>query len=218
MIYAPSTSNSISIHIINIVTMKKQTSHNTRSARLMHLLFILYCLLFVPTCLDAQTFTQTLTRVKAGEGQVRLHQDEEITALVNGTSSYVAGRNTASRRPTRLFRPVSTDSILGTDTVSTGFDTPIVSGHRSRMNGFRIQVYAGGDNRKSKAEAYRTAASVRNYFAGLSVYTNFISPRWVCRVGDFRTRGEAEEMLSQLRQTGSFHEAFIVKTQIIATY
>ena len=38
-----------------------------------------------------------------------------------------------------------------------------------------------------KNDADRVASRVKEYFPELSVYTSFISPRWLCRVGDFRS-------------------------------
>ena len=140
-----------------------------------------------------------------------LHQDSEIETLVNGFITYanaVAPRHQIHRQ--------QTDSLLAVDDNSSQF-TP-VQGRRMRMNGFRIQVYAGGNNRQAKTEAYRMANLVRSTFDELSVYTSFISPRWTCRVGDFKTREEAAEMLTRMRQTQKFREASIVKSQIIAIY
>lgn len=182
-----------------------------------HILFIIYYILCVPALLGAQTFTENLTRIRAGEGMVTLHQDEEINALVNGLISYAPGRATATKRVTKPLRALTADTISVADS-SAWADTPILTGRRVRMNGYRIQIYAGGDNRKSKAEAYAAAAAIRNYFDDVSVYTHFISPRWVCRIGDYKTREEAAQMLSNIRQTGAFREAFIVKTKITALY
>ena len=62
------------------------------------------------------------------------------------------------------------------------------------------------------------AGIVRSTFSDVSVYTNFISPRWTCRVGDFKTREEAAEMLHRMRETQKFREASIVKSQIVVIY
>lgn len=150
-----------------------------------------------------QDFTERLTRHHAGEGKVVLHQDSVITGLVNGHAT----ATTASTRP------VST-VVAGTDTTTTEDLTPLPT-RRSRATGYRIQVYAGGNNRNSKSEAYRMANLVRSEFPDLAVYTHFISPRWICRVGDFKTNEEAREMLKQMRQTKKFREASIVKSNII---
>ena len=44
--------------------------------------------------------------------------------------------------------------------------------------------------------------------------TFFTSPRWLCRVGDFRSIEEADAMMRKLRATGIFREVSIVKDQI----
>lgn len=165
-----------------------------------------------------QTFTQYLTRNKAGEGVVILHQDAEIEALVNGTSSHAPAPVAPAPRQQEATPAHShvTDS-LAPATNPAQMVTPGL-GRRMRATGFRIQVYAGGNNRQSKAEAYRMADLVRSTFSDANVYTSFISPRWTCRVGDFKTREEATEMLQRMRETQKFREAAIVKSQIIVVY
>ena len=169
-------------------------------------LFSLFLLFFaVPG--TAQTFTEQLTQSREGEGQVTLQQDSEITALVNGT---------APVRSASAARTVVPDTTLTahTDTTSTAVST----GRRMKTVGYRIQVYAGGNNRQSKAEALYMANLVRSTFSGIPVYTHFVSPRWICRVGDFRTYEEANELLRRMRITQQFREASIVKSRIIVNY
>ena len=86
------------------------------------------------------------------------------------------------------------------------------------MNGYRIQVYSGGNSRQSKNEAAMMGQRVRSLFGDLSVYTHFLNPHWICRVGDFKTYEEANEMYRQMKETGRFREAVIVKSKIYATY
>ena len=148
-----------------------------------------------------QNFTERLTRTNAGEGAVTLRQDSVIDELVNGR--VVANGGTRSTTATVDTTSTSSDDLIPTPT------------RRSRAVGYRIQVYAGGNNRNAKSEAYRMANLVRSEFPEMSVYTHFISPRWICRVGDFKTNDEAREVLRQMRQTSKFREASIVKSYII---
>ena len=159
--------------------------------------------------LHAQTFTEHLTRTVAGEGSVILHHDSDIEALVNGQITY-AGYAPASRPQTPAVSATAahTDSLLAG--VSSTTDQLPVFGRRMRATGYRVQVYAGGNNRQSKAEAYRMAGIVRSTFSDVSVYTNFISPRWTCRVGDFKTREEAAEMLHRMRETQKFRQIVVI--------
>ena len=83
-----------------------------------------------------------------------------------------------------------------------------------KTSGFRIQAYAGNNTRQAKNDADRVASRVKEYFPELSVYTSFISPRWLCRVGDFRSIEEADAMMRRLKATGMFKEVSIVRDQI----
>ncbi len=80
--------------------------------------------------------------------------------------------------------------------------------------GYRIQVYAGNNTSIAKREAHAIGMNVKQYFPELPVYTFFSSPRWLCRVGDFRSIEEADAMMRRLRATGSFKEVSIVREQI----
>ncbi len=84
------------------------------------------------------------------------------------------------------------------------------------MNGYRIQVYVGGNSRDAKAKAEQMEAKVRSYYPELSTYTRFVSPRWICHVGDFKTQTEAVEFLTELRNRGGFDDAIVVKCKINA--
>ena len=85
---------------------------------------------------------------------------------------------------------------------------------RIRINGFRVQVYYGGNNQKSKQQARQMAERAKIWFEELPVYTSFSSPHWICRVGDFQTREEAMEVLTAMRESGRFPRAIIVKSKI----
>jgi len=151
-----------------------------------------------------QKFTNHLTEPqKDGEGQVVLVQDAEIEALVNGPNNSSNLSNATSGR-----RGVDSTRVL-----RKKINIPV--GKRVRLRGYRIQVYAGGNTRQGKLEAQRAEHSVHSHFPEMAVYTSFMSPRWVCRVGDFTTIEDAQKMLKQLRQVGGFREASIVKSTIM---
>ena len=84
-----------------------------------------------------------------------------------------------------------------------------------KKQGYRVQVYVGNNTRASKNEASRIASDVRNKFPELTVYAMFNPPRWLCRVGDFRTIEEAHAAMREIRKQGNFREVSVVKDQII---
>ena len=100
------------------------------------------------------------------------------------------------------------ETLIGMERPATGEQKVI------KTSGFRIQAYAGNNTRQAKNDADRVASRVKEYFPELSVYTSFISPRWLCRVGDFRSIEEADAMMRRLKATGMFKEVSIVRDQI----
>lgn len=115
---------------------------------------------------------------------------------------------------------ITMDSILGIapqDTAQIEEKKDVVPAKRIRVNGFRVQVYYGGNDQKSKVQARNMAQSAKIWFEDLPVYTTFISPHWICRVGDFQTREEAMEVLAAMRESGRFPRSIIVKSKINIT-
>ena len=51
-------------------------------------------------------------------------------------------------------------------------------------------------------------------FPEMPVYTYFQPPRWLCRVGDFKSIEEAHVAMRKLKSTGNFKEVAIVREQI----
>lgn len=83
-----------------------------------------------------------------------------------------------------------------------------------KVNGYRIQVYAGGNSRSSHLEADRMTRLVKENFPDQPVYTHFYNPRWICRVGNFRSYEEANSILRRMKATHLFREASIIKCKI----
>ena len=93
-----------------------------------HLLLLSHFLIFSfsqPLFAQTQPFTERLQKAVSGQGTVRLHQDADIVALVNGTA----------RRSVTTTRSLltSTDSLLSAnDSLLMG------TGRKVRMNGYRV--------------------------------------------------------------------------------
>lgn len=86
-----------------------------------------------------------------------------------------------------------------------------------KRQGYRVQVYAGNNTSRSRNEAQSMASKVKQYFQDAQVYAYFVSPRWLCRVGNFASIEEADAMMRQLKKTGVFKEVSIVRDQITLT-
>ena len=155
-----------------------------------------------------ETFTERLQERVQGQGIVRLYHDAEIAALVNGKRTATpTSTTTPGTKPTGHALTQVPDTLIAIDSIAT-------PGRKVRMTGYRVQVYAGGNSRDAKVKAYQMERLARLYFPEHSVYTRFVSPRWICHVGDFRTRDEAVELLQEMRKSGKFPEAITVKCKI----
>ena len=83
-----------------------------------------------------------------------------------------------------------------------------------KSRGYRVQVYAGNNSRVARQEANDMAELIKTEFPELPVYAFFQPPRWLCRVGDYRSIEEADASMRRLRATGKFKEVSIVREQI----
>lgn len=88
-------------------------------------------------------------------------------------------------------------------------------GKKIQSVGYRIQIYAGGNTRMSKDEALKAAQFVKDNYPEIPVYTEFVAPRWVCRVGDYKTIEEADQAMRMLKKSRGFKEIAILPNQLI---
>ena len=86
-----------------------------------------------------------------------------------------------------------------------------------KISGYRVQAFAGGNTRDDKQRAQQIGNAIKMKHPDQPVYVHFYSPRWICRVGNYRTYGEAQKMLNSLRAMG-YKGATIVKGTITVQY
>ena len=187
----------------------------------------LYLFTFSP--LPAQTFTQRIQQKgNSGEGKLTVVHDKAIDDLVNGsgkltnTDETQKGQNqdkdkdTASataKTPATPQEP-QRDSI---DVQQIDSRYKVMRGG-VKVNGYRVQAFAGGNQRKDRQKAEQVGNTIKANFPEEPVYVHFYSPRWICRVGNYRTYEEAHEMLTNIRKLG-ISGASIVKGKItVASY
>jgi hypothetical protein len=194
-----------------------------------------YLFTFLP--LSAQTFTQRIQQQNgSGQGSVIIHQDSDIDKLVNSevlnnkpsasttTTSHPStpnAANTPGAKPSAnkpATKPNGTAADVNAETEETTPDTSkkVMRGG-VKVNGYRVQAFAGGNSRNDRIQAERIGNNIKAHFGNVPVYVHFYSPRWICRVGNYRTYEEARQMLVQLRNLG-YSQASIVKGKITVHY
>lgn len=102
------------------------------------------------------------------------------------------------------------DSLLG-----MVYDPTTSKNKKIQTVGYRIQIYAGGNTRFAKEEAQKAAAYIKANYPEIPVYTDFVAPRWVCRVGDYKTIEEADQVMRMLKKSRKYKEIAILPNQLI---
>lgn len=196
-----------------------------------HLLIILFAILGTLTGAEAQTFTQSLQSAAKGEGTVTIHQSKEIDALVNGAKSTDTNvRHNESEKPAakhaETTKPAAThhpDSTKANEKATAKApkslpDSTVTAPQRLRkITGWRVQAFAGGNSRVDRQRAEQTGTVLHSLFPSESIYVHFLSPRWVCRIGNYPTYEEAHQRLGEVKNAG-YGSATIVKTKISVPY
>ena len=184
------------------------------------------------------TFTQRLQEEKQGEGKVTITQDKAIDELVNGPQTAVSNQTTQSAQSTQSTqspqqqktteqqqkpdsgttqRPVVAEKGQQSDSTAIDDGRKKIMKGGYRINGYRVQVYAGGNSRDARIKAERIGREINSLFPGEPVYVHFYSPRWICRMGNYRTYEEAHQQLRAVKNLG-YSSAIIVKGKITVPY
>lgn len=82
---------------------------------------------------------------------------------------------------------------------------PIVS-----QMGYRVQIFYGSDRR----QAFKEQSRFNSLYPNLMTYVTYKEPNYYLRVGDFRTRMEAQKLMNELRST--YPTLFIFREKINA--
>lgn len=181
---------------------------NKNDSVIMHkLICTIIAVAFTFTANAQGKFMDNLTKKVDGQGIVTITQDKRLTEIINGERQPAAASSVDDKVPqkeTKIKEEEEKDSLI----------TATPTGKRTKVRGFRIQIYWGGSQRIHQTRAQQAADRVALLFPEYQTYTSFESPHWRCRVGDFTDRNEAWEALKKLRNAGVASDAMIVRSEI----
>lgn len=115
------------------------------------------------------------------------------------------------------------NNTAGKDNDKEENETPVVDMHKKVMRGsykvigYRVQAYAGGNSRNDRLKAEQIGNAIKMRYPDQPVYVHFYSPRWICRVGNFRNLEDAQRMLAKIKAMG-YKQACLVKGKITVQY
>lgn len=222
-----------------IMQNRINSTYQERRMIMICLVFVICHLSFCPV--GAQSYTQRVQQNTGMPGKVTIHQDAAIDNLVNGLmatqppkqeKSAQRQQNTSQRQQNNAVQqrqqthtpadadvPNKTVSKLMESETELTPDTTLVTDPKrmKKIVGYRIQAFVGGKTRADRQKAERTGEELRTIFPGQQVYVHFYSPRWICRMGNFRTLTEAKEVLDEVVKMG-YDTATIVRGKITVPY
>lgn len=79
---------------------------------------------------------------------------------------------------------------------------------RTTAMGFRVQIYSGSD----RSEAYAEQARFKRLYKDIDTYLSYEEPNYRVKVGDFRSRSEAQNLMQGLRK--QFNNVFVFTEEI----
>lgn len=94
------------------------------------------------------------------------------------------------------LKPVVAEASAETDVDENGN----VSSQENHRAGYRVLVFDDNNPRSARHEALSRKYMVESKFTSMKAYVIFESPYWRVKVGDFRSRSEAEAALDELRR------------------
>ena len=190
-----------------------------------HLLITIALCVGCSIAADAQsTFTERLQKSNASEGKVSVTHDKSIDALVNGSNAKDKAecKVKAEAKPDTKTEPKDKVTPKENEAQAIVATPDTADVHKKvmkgmKINGYRVQVFAGGNSRSDRLKAERAGDNMKSLFPSEPVYVHFYTPRWICRIGNYRTYEEAYEILKKVKQQG-YDSAIIVKGKITVQY
>lgn len=192
----------------------------------------------------AQSFLDQLRAKKPGEGTVTVNQSAAIDELVNKAKLTAQpkqqdtkpaqphnDKDSTAKKPeqhqaatkkeltdeTAKERHAATHVPEKDSDISETANVKKVPRVNRKVTGYRVQAFAGGNSRTDRTKAENIKNAIKARYPELPVYVHFYSPRWICRVGNFRTFNEASTVLKEIKAMG-YKQACIVKGKINAGY
>lgn len=173
---------------------------------------------------NAQSYTERVQQKQQGKGTVTIHQSKEIDDLVNDpTATGVQSGNQKPQSGSQAPAANNQQPQANNQQPQVSSLTPDANGQEPtttatrKVTGYRVQAFAGGNSRKDRQTAEQISHNIKSQFPNISVYVHFYSPRWICRVGNFRTYEEAHQMMVRLQNMG-YKQATVVKGKITVAY
>lgn len=143
--------------------------------------------------------------------------EQPVKPEVNTTAEEGKGENKQEEarpetpRVRRVYKKDTTRRVVLRRRIKGGTGTVAA---RELREGYRIQIFTGGNRRQDRQRADALGEKIRQYFPELSTYSHFVCPRWTCRVGDFEKPEQASRYVSLILRSKVSVEARVIKCMV----
>lgn len=160
------------------------------------------------------------TQSRQGSTNAATHKkpdnDRDSSAVTHDANKARSSAHEPHKEPSREQRNTPKEPDMAEDTTPVNTAKKVLRGSR-KVTGYRIQAFTGGNSRADRQKAENIGTAIKMKFPEQPIYVHFYSPRWICRVGNFRTYQEASNMLREIKSMG-YRQACIVKGKIDVAY
>lgn len=156
-----------------------------------------------------------------------LHADEPVDSVrdivksINSTVSTTITINQPTALDERIAREksdVSSADENDGETERTESDSPKVQTGQHKVSGYRIQVYSDSNAQKARNQAYAIKRNIESAFSAYRCYVIFNSPYWRVKVGDFKSKSDADAVAVDIKRRfpAMAHDIRVVRDRINA--
>lgn len=163
------------------------------------------------TTASAQTFTKKIQQPHTNGGKLTIIQKENVDSIIDNVPQ---AKTPKAPVDTKQTEPDAKDTIVVKKAQGDEAAAAEQKTAKAYIDVYRIQIYTGGNSRQSKARAEQIMQQCKNAFPELNVYVRFVTPHWVTRVGNFRTKQAANRYAQQIKGKGISYEARVLSSKI----
>ena len=201
-------------------------------------LITILLILCAASTVSAQNFLDELQKKQQGQGTVTVTESKEISDLVNGTAALAAKKleeEKAAAAAAAAAKEKEEAARLAAEKErekarllaekekkekeESELEIPVIDTRKKvmknsyKVDGYRVQVFSGGNTRSDRMKAEQIRDKLKVAFPDQPIYTHFYSPRWICRMGNYRTFNEANSYCKKVKAMG-YKQACVVKGKI----
>lgn len=149
----------------------------------------------------------TLTLIIAAIGSTAGAQTSAVSDTTGIVGHITADGVNTIQQPEALARLLNNSAVPHRETVQQDEETTSTESNNTsatpahtRIAGYRVQVFSDNNASTARNEARAKSRNISERFPEMRTYVSYTSPYWRLKVGDFRTKREADDAAEEIRR------------------